>query len=131
MSWLAQNWVWVVIVAAVAWFFLRGSRARGHAGVDGLLESVGGRGTHAGHAQAAGPASAPEAAVDPVSSEAVPIARALSSVYQDKIYYFASKENRERFEAAPQEYAQKVAGQPLRGAEPANEPPRRRGGGCC
>jgi len=52
-------------------------------------------------------------------------------LYQEKIYYFASKENRERFEAAPQEYAPKVAGHPVRSAEPAYERPRRRSGGCC
>jgi hypothetical protein len=37
---------------------------------------------------------------DAVSGEAVRTAQALSSVYQEKIYHFASKEDRERFEAA-------------------------------
>jgi YHS domain-containing protein len=55
-------------------------------------------------------------------------AQALTSVYQGKIYYFASKENRDRFEAAPQDYAQKAAGHAVRPAEAANEPPRSRGG---
>lgn len=55
-------------------------------------------------------------------------AQALTTVYQGKIYYFASKENRDRFEAAPQEYAQKAAGLPLRSDEAATERPRRRGG---
>lgn len=136
MSWLAQNWVWVVVAVAVGWFFLRGGRA-GHGGAaGGLLGSLaghhggGGHGAHEEQPASARPANAPEAAIDPVSGAALGTAQALSSVYQEKIYYFASKENRERFEAAPQEYAHKVAGHPVRPAEPANEPPRRRGG-CC
>ncbi|MHB1198426.1 MAG: YHS domain-containing protein [Polaromonas sp.] len=72
--------------------------------------------------------NAPEAAVDPVGGEAVRTAQALTSIYQDNIYYFASKENRDRFEAAPQEYAHKAAGHSIRPAETANEPPRRRRG---
>lgn len=73
-------------------------------------------------------ANAPEAVIDPVSGEAVRSAQALTSIYQDRIYYFGSKENRDRFEAAPQEYAHKAAGHPVRPVEAANEPPRRRGG---
>ncbi|TAK88046.1 MAG: YHS domain-containing protein [Betaproteobacteria bacterium] len=128
MSWLAQNWVWVVVAIAIAWFLFRGR-------FGGVLESLGGHG--GGHSlqdeqpERARLANAPEAAVDAVSGEAVRTAQALSSVYQEKIYYFASKENRDRFEAAPQDYAQKVAGHPVRSAEPAHERPRRRSGGCC
>ncbi len=128
MSWLAQNWVWVVVAIAIAWFLFRGR-------FGGVLESLGGHG--GGHSlqdeqpERARLANAPEAAVDAVSGEAVRTAQALSSVYQEKIYYFASKENRDRFEAAPQDYAQKVAGHPVRTAEPADERPRRRSGGCC
>lgn len=144
MNWLAENWVWVVVAAAVAWFFLS-RRAHGHAG------GIGGQGAHGGHGGGVGgllqsvahhggdgelpggtqPANAPDAAIDPVSGEAVRTAQALSSVYQEEIYYFATKENRERFEAAPQEYAHKAAGHPLRAAEPVYERPRRRSGGCC
>ena len=137
MSWLAQNWVWMLVAVAIAWFFYfrggLGRHAGGHGGHGGLLGGLG-HGGHGGHGDQAGqpdarPAgSAPEAAVDAVSGEAVRTAQALTSIYQGKIYYFASKENRERFEAAPQEYAQKAAGHPLRSAEAANERPRRRGG---
>jgi YHS domain-containing protein len=144
MSWLAQNWIWVVVAIAVGWFFLRSSGAHGHAGglgglgghaghggVGGLLGSPGGHhGTREEQPGSVAPANAPDAAIDAVSGEAVRTAQALSSVYLDKIYYFASKENRERFEAAPQEYAHKVAGHPVRPAEPVYERPRRRSG-CC
>ncbi len=140
MSWLAQNWVWVLIAAAIAWFMFRGGHARGHGGLGGMLGGLGhgGHGGHVGHGGGHGDhggqpdtrpeGSVPEAAVDPVGGEAVRTAQAPASVYQGKIYYFASKENRDRFEAAPQEYAHKAAGHPVRPAEAAYERPRRRGG---
>lgn len=135
MSWLAQNWVWVVVGAAIAWFALRG-RLGGHAGghgggVLGGMGHGGHGGGHGGHGDQPAPrpgANAPEAALDPVGGEAVRAAHAVTSVYEGKIYYFASKENRERFEAAPQEYARKAAGHAVRPAEAAAERPRRRGG---
>ena len=154
MNWLAQNWVWVLIGVAVAWFLLRGGgHSRGHGGgfggllggsgghgggLGGLLGGLGGHGggfgghgDHGGHderPQSPPAANVPEAAIDPVSGEAVRTAQALTSVYQGKIYYFASKENRDRFEAAPQEHAHMAAGHPVRPAEAANERPRRRRG---
>ena len=133
MSWLAQNWVWIVVGVAFVWFFFGGRLGRhagGHGGVGGLLGGLGhgGHGGDAGQPDARPAGSAPEAAVDPVGGDAVRTAQALTSIYQGKIYYFTSKENRERFEAAPQEYAQKAAGHPLRSNEAANERPRLRGG---
>ncbi|OGA48919.1 MAG: hypothetical protein A3F74_18570 [Betaproteobacteria bacterium RIFCSPLOWO2_12_FULL_62_58] len=148
MSWLAQNWVWVLIAAAIAWFAFRG-RLGGHAGghgglgsghgghgggLGGLLGGLGhgghggGHGGHGDQPETRAEASAPEAAVDPVGGEAVRTAQVLTSVHQGKIYYFASKENRDRFESAPQEYAHKAAGHAVRPAEAAHERPRRRGG---
>ena len=128
MGWLTQNWIWVALAIGVGYLFLRG-------GLGGALRSPGGHGSHGGghggqpeNRALSSPASAPEAAIDPVGGEAVHTAQALTSVYQGKIYYFASKENRDRFEAAPQEYAHKASGQPVRSAEAAQERPRRRGG---
>jgi len=47
MNWLAQNWVWVLIGVAVAWFLLRGGgHSRGHGGGFGGL--LGGSGGHGG-----------------------------------------------------------------------------------
>jgi YHS domain-containing protein len=145
MNWLAQNWVWVVLGVGIAWFVLRGGHGGllgglGHGGHGGFGGPLGGLG-HGGHGGLAGGhggyddqpearagASAPEAAIDPVGGEAVRTAQALTTVYQGKIYYFASKENRDRFEAAPQEYAHKAAGHPVRAPEAVDERPRRRGG---
>jgi len=134
MDWLSQNWLWVAIGIGVAWYFLRGNLG-GHGAGHGSLMGMGhGGGGHAGHGEPAAPppdaanapaANAPEAAVDPVSGEAVRTAQAVTSLYQEKIYYFASKENRDRFESAPQDYAHKVAGQPVGGQE--RRPRRRRG----
>ncbi len=88
----------------------------------------GGHGGHGEQPDSRAASNAPEAAIDPVSGEAVRTAQALTSLYQGKIYYFASKENRDRFEAAPQEYAQKAAGHPAHSAGAPEDRPRRRGG---
>lgn len=71
----------------------------------------------------------PEAAVDPVSGETVRTGQALTSLYEGKVYYFASKENRERFEAAPQQYAHKASDHPAPAAHPAQHGAR--GHRCC
>lgn len=131
MNWLTQNWIWVAIALAIAWLVLRGSLG-GHAGGHGG-EYIGGMG-HGAHGyvgeegQPGRPtdASTPEAAIDPVSGEAVRTTNALTSIHEGKIYYFASRENRDRFEAAPHEYAQKAMGQPIRIA--ASERHHHRGG---
>jgi len=108
MSWLTQNWVWVALAIGVGFYFLRGGQPQNRS--------------------PAVPANAPEAAIDPVGGEAVRTGEALTSVYQGKIYYFATKDNRDRFEAAPQEHARTAAGHPVRSAEAPYERPRRRGG---
>lgn len=142
MRWLLQNWVWVVLAIGAAFYFFRGGQG-GHAGghgrgLGGLLGGMG-HGGHGGHAGGGGhgdrgeqpdrpaTANAPEAAVDPVGREAVRTAHALPSVYEGKIYYFSSKENRDRFEAAPQKYAHKAVGHPLHPTEAPHERSHRRG----
>lgn len=122
MAWLSRNWIWLALAAVIAFYAFRG-RLGGRAGGRGSGSS--GRLGHMGHGNGEGregpgeervddsSRSGPKAAVDPVGGEAVRTASALTSVYQEKIYYFASKDNRDRFEAAPQDFAQKAAGYPV------------------
>ena len=73
-------------------------------------------------------------AIDPVTRKDVATEHALTSIYQGRIYYFETAENRQRFEASPERYAREALSQPLSpppGASPqegALEPRRRRGG---
>ena len=140
MDWLSQNWIWVLVAIGAGFFFLRGGHGSHGGGLAGSLGGLlggmghgghgggGGHGGHAGQPDRSATSNAPEATIDPINGEPVRTDKALTSLYQGKIYYFASKENRDRFEAAPQEYAQKAAGHPVRPADAANEPPRRRHG---
>lgn len=138
MTWISQNWIWIVVGIALAWFLMRRGMGvhGGHMGGDGAGGLLGGMG-HGGHGESRGSeppqatpgVNAPEAAVDPVGGQAIRTANAVTSVYQGRIYYFASKENRDRFEAAPQDYASKAAGHPVQSPERA-EPRTRRRGGC-
>lgn len=135
MNWLSQNWIWVALAIGAGFFFLRsghGGHAGGHGGgLGGLLGGMGHGGGYGGHSEppnSRATSNAPEAAVDPVGGEAVHTAQALTSLYQGKIYYFASKENRDRFEAAPHEYARKAAGHPAGPAGSSDRQSRRRRG---
>lgn len=117
MNWLAQNWVWVAIAATIAWLVFRGGVGHRASRMPGGMDHIGHGSGPSG--EVAGPASSttadgPEAAIDPVSGDAVRTSDALASIHEGRIYYFASKENRDRFEAAPQEYAHRSAGQPVR-----------------
>lgn len=132
MDWLAQNWTLVVIGIAALWLFRRaglggcgmhggasGSHGPGHAG---------GHSGHSGetHSEPAGSAS------DPVSGAPVRVGEAPSAVYLGQAYYFASRENRDRFEADPAQYARAApgpAGAVQGTAGGAGEQPRRHG--CC
>ncbi|WP_447954082.1 YHS domain-containing protein [Sphingopyxis chilensis] len=120
MHGLTQNWSWILIVLAVVaafFFFVRRGRRHGGSDFDGNrrhrrqrdLEDADRGGVPRPQQQL------PDSVVDPVSGAAVRTAGAITSVYQGKAYYFASKENRDRFEAAPQDYANKVQGIPMAG----------------
>jgi YHS domain-containing protein len=123
MAWFSQSWIWVALAVAIALFVFRG-RLGGRSGgrpSDSDRSMLG----HMGHGVGEGQAgiggeqvgdssrSAPEAAIDPVGGEPVRTASALTSVYQEKIYYFTSKDNRDRFEAAPQDFAKETGGYPV------------------
>lgn len=133
---IGQNWVWILItVTVLAFFFLRRGRQGhgdfGHGGFGGVGHGSHGDRDNAREMSDIRPdpwAQPPEAAIDPVSGSAVSTASATTSVYQGKAYYFGSKENRDRFEAAPQEYASKAQGLPIDGRDGANRPHRRHRG---
>lgn len=142
MQGISQNWIWIVAaIAILAFFFLRrgghGDGERGglggfeHGGMGGFGHDGLGHGHHQRNDDDRRHASAPrlEAAIDPVSGSAIPTAGAITSVYQGKAYYFASKENRDRFEAAPGDFAGKAEGVPIAAGEDA-ERPRHRHHGC-
>jgi len=133
METLSQNWPWIVLaLGAVAFFYFRGSHGpfglggHGHGG-----HSYGGLG-YGGHGHGSSdqaPARRSSEAVDPVTGVPVRAAEALTSVYGDRTYYFASKENRERFEASPQEYAGRVTA--ATSDHRADSSHGRHRGGCC
>lgn len=100
MEWLGQNWVFILlVVGAILWMsrMSRGGMGCGHGG---------GGHSHGGHGEGGHP---PEAGpnIDPVNGQAVDPQTAVTSVYQGRTYYFATRENRDRFEAAPEQYAVK------------------------
>lgn len=135
-AFLSQNVVWIVLLAVGAMFvvnrmhgghrgFFGGERIGGHGLLGGGHDAHGG-GWDAGRAevnrgdggQARGVAPA---TIDPVSRNPVDPARALSSVYGGRVYYFESAETRTKFEAAPSSYAS---------GQPEQQQPSRRRHGC-
>jgi YHS domain-containing protein len=96
MNWLSQNWIWLVFGIGILFMMRRGGMGCGMGHVrSGQGESTG------GHEHAEPPATT----TDPVSNQAVDPATAVTSVYRGRIYRFASRENRDRFEAEPERYA--------------------------
>lgn len=121
MDSITQNWPWILIaLAAGAFFFLR-SRRGGHGGHRHDAE-----GERDGAANSA--PVVPDATIDPVSGAAVRTAGAPNAFYRGRIYYFASKENRDRFEASAEEFASKTPGVATDGSAPSERPRRRRSG---
>lgn len=137
MTWLSQNWVWVLLVLGAVLYFGGAMRGHGHAGHGGGFAGLPGADGHHDHGSmgdggaeggATRASDVPQAAIDPVDGGAVRTNGALTSVYEGRIYYFSSKENRDRFESAPREYAHNAVGYPVRAASEPQDRPRRRGG---
>jgi len=98
MQWLAQNWLWILLV--VGFFFLM---RRGGCGMGGGMNN---HDHHDGDTQHSAEENKSAATViDPVNKTTLDIAAALTSVYRGKTYYFESAENRAIFEANPAQYA--------------------------
>lgn len=140
METITQNWFWIVLILGVIAYFMFGSGRGGHghggghggSGLGGFGLGGHGHGGHGGGDRGEGSntsAQPPAAVIDPVSGVAVRAADALTSVFRGQVYYFASKENRDRFEASPEEFAAKVAGS-VASPDATSRPSHGRGHGC-
>lgn len=111
MDWLSKNWIWLVVAIGVLLMLGRGSLGR-------IRQGPYYAGTVRGRDDMA---NSDGRAKDPVSGELVSMDGALNSTYQGRTYYFGSRENRDKFEAAPAQYA----------SAPGGDGHRHRGHGCC
>lgn len=105
MAWLEQNWVFILLVIGVIFMMRRCGIGCG---------SVVGRHRHSGDSEGVSQ-SETESNIDPVDGQAVDPQTAVTSVYHGRIYYFATRENRDRFEASPERFAAKSQGKPGHG----------------
>lgn len=98
MAWISQNWYWIAFAVGIFLWMRsrRGSRLT------------------AGHHHAednAGPMAGTVIGLkDPVSGEPVNPDSAPNSTYAGRLYYFASRENLEKFETSPAQYAATATG---------------------
>jgi YHS domain-containing protein len=108
MQWLTQNWIWIVFAIGIFLFMRRGGMGGGMGhGRHGGGHAENGQHGSGGAEQKNDPDSGPK---DPVSGERVNPEGATNSMFQGRLYYFASKENREKFEASPAQFAGADAG---------------------
>lgn len=118
MEWLQQNWINLLVLAGVILFLRFSGMGCGVACRRGLLQHrpdrQGDTDTPVGSAST----------MDPVSRHTVDPISAVATVYQGRAYYFESRENRDRFEAAPDQYVR----EPIDGDKAAGHDHR---GGCC
>lgn len=112
MAWLGQNWIFILVVIGVIFMMRRGGMGCG---------SSAGRQHHGGQGESVSQPES-ESNIDLVSGQTVDSQTAVTSVYQGRIYYFATRENRDHFEAAPEQYAAKSQGEHEHGHQH---------GGCC
>lgn len=119
MQWLTQNWPNLLLLAGVILFMRFGGAGCGFAGRSARpVHGPDHPGSANGPVENAG-------ATDPVSRRAIDPKTAVATVYQGRPYYFESRENRDRFEAAPDQFAN-ASGEDQKGAAH-----RHHGGGCC
>lgn len=97
MEWLTQNWASLLLLAVVLMFLTR----RGGIGCGPGREARGRSTDSPGNSNSQMHATA----VDPVSGETVSTETALTSVYRGRVYYFSSRDNREKFETDPAHHA--------------------------
>lgn len=104
MAWLEQNWISVLLVIGV--IFMMRRMGCGSSGTGGHY--------HGDYSEGGAPPQS-ESNTDPVNGDTVDPQIALTSVYQGRTYYFASRENRDRFEASPAQFAVKSKDKPGHG----------------
>lgn len=105
MQWLSQNWIWIILVIGVILLMRRGGMGRGM----GHGHSHGNDGHARQDRESNSPRTDPDTRPkDPVNGEIVNPETALNSMYQGRVYYFASRENRDTFEASPAQYASRA-----------------------
>ncbi len=106
MNWLTQNWPWLLLGIGVLLLIRRAG-----CGMSGFGQRHGSHhGSHDDRAPSERPpgrgrATNPQIVADPVTHEEVSTEHAITSVHQGRIYYFKTPESRQRFEAAPEQYA--------------------------
>ena len=99
MEWLTQNWTYLLPLLGLILFLCFAGMRRG----------FGGRRSRPAHGPEghAGGSTPDDSALptDPVSRRAVDPKIAVATIYQGRAYYFESRDNRDRFEAAPDQFA--------------------------
>jgi YHS domain-containing protein len=102
MQWLSQNWIWIVFAIGVILLVRRGGigcgMGHGHSGHSRGEQTPSGSDHDHVHENR-------NSFKDAVTGEMVNQKAALTSAFQGRVYYFASKENRDRFEATPAQYS--------------------------
>lgn len=104
MQWLTQNWIWIVVAISIFLLMRRGGIGGGRHGRHIENGQHGNDGTEQKNDLDSGPK-------DPISGERVNLEGAINSMFKGRVYYFSSKENREKFEASPAQFAGADAGQ--------------------
>jgi YHS domain-containing protein len=102
MEWLSENWLLVLLIGGALVLMFRRGGIGGGMGCCGM----GAHDAHHGSQKGSNGSDATSEArpVDPVSSEPVSSDGAIASVYRGRVFRFASRENRDRFEAEPERF---------------------------
>lgn len=95
MDWLSENWLSLLLLVGVLLFMMR----RGRMGCG-----------HGGHASHGLPPRDEMPPVDPVSGERVAQDSAFVAMHRGRLYRFASRENRDRFENGPERFVDEASG---------------------
>ena len=125
MEWITQNWLLIAFGIGIFMLMRRGGMGCGGHGGGSHHRGAGSQGqhdakVHNGHGGVAAEATLP--ATDPVSGRSVDPLQAIASIYHGTPVYFESRENRDRFEASPDQFPT------VRASKPAESGRRH---GCC